>query len=442
MGIPRRDEPGQADELLQFCEEHRAAPALQAAWQVLIVDDEPEVHDVTRLALQELVFRDRRLAFYSAYSAAEACAMLEGDNEIALVLLDVVMESDNAGLDLVRDIRERLGNQTVRIILRTGQPGQAPERSVVLDYDINDYCSKTDLTAQRLVTSVVSALRAYLAIDGLDALNRTLEAEVAERTRELQAANDHLQASLTELRQGQQAGKRVQFKLLPKRLQDFADYRFSHKLKPSEAMSGDFLDYFELDSERVVFYVADVSGHGVASAFVTVYLKRFISTCLDSFQRERQGVIEDPARLLGELNAELMREGIGKYIALFYGVIDVRSHRMTCANAGAYPWPLLRCASRPAEYIELRSSPVGMFDFASYENHSFELAEDFRLFLCSDGILDLLAESSRNEKLQRLSDQLCTPDASVEQIIDALDLSSRAPPDDVTILKIERRNDG
>jgi signal transduction histidine kinase/HPt (histidine-containing phosphotransfer) domain-containing protein len=130
-------------------------------WKVLIVDDEPEVHTLTRLNLHNILFRGARLSFISAYSAAEAAEYLEGNSDIAVILLDVVMEEDSSGLKLVDDIRGIMENQRVRIILRTGQPGQAPEAEVVLKYDINDYRSKTDLTQERLVTSVIGALRNY-----------------------------------------------------------------------------------------------------------------------------------------------------------------------------------------------------------------------------------------------------------------------------------------
>ncbi|HTH44140.1 MAG TPA: DUF3369 domain-containing protein, partial [Oxalicibacterium sp.] len=145
-----------------FAPEKDAAYGDDAApWQILIVDDEEEVHQVTAVALIDLKFKGRPIEFLHAYSAAEARDVLQTAPDIAIVLLDVVMEEDDAGLKLVRHIRDQLHNRRVRIVLRTGQPGQAPERDVVMDYDINDYKSKTELTRQKLLTCVVSALRAY-----------------------------------------------------------------------------------------------------------------------------------------------------------------------------------------------------------------------------------------------------------------------------------------
>lgn len=136
-------------------------------WKVLLVDDEPAVHQISRLILAGLECDGRGIELLSAESAAQARELLAREGELALVLLDVVMESDDAGLVLVRHIREQRGDRLVQIVLRTGQPGVAPEREVVAHHEINGYWLKTDLTAQRLRTVVVAALRSYrLAQEG------------------------------------------------------------------------------------------------------------------------------------------------------------------------------------------------------------------------------------------------------------------------------------
>jgi diguanylate cyclase (GGDEF)-like protein/PAS domain S-box-containing protein len=134
-----------------------------APWKILIADDEPDVHHVTRLALHGFQFADRGLELFNAYSMAEAQVILRAQKDIAVALLDVVMEYDDAGLRLVQYIRNDLKNKFIRIILRTGQPGQAPERHVITHYDINDYKAKTELTAQKLFSAMVTALRSYRA---------------------------------------------------------------------------------------------------------------------------------------------------------------------------------------------------------------------------------------------------------------------------------------
>ncbi len=425
------------DETLMFAADAEVTDDQHPSWTVLIVDDEPEIHQITLMALRDFSFLQHKLQFISAYSAAEARDILSKNNGIALILLDVVMETDDAGLVLVRYIREQLQNQLVRIILRTGQPGQAPEHRIVLDYDINDYRAKTELTVQRLTTSVVSALRAYIAIEQLAQLNENLEQQVQARTEQLQASNQQLQQSLAELEAGEKAGKQVQFKMLPPANFHCAEYQFSHALYPSEFMSGDFVDYFWADDHKVVFYIADVSGHGVASAFVTVYLKRFISAKLERYQRGTCDHIIDPAAVLAELNKELLKDKVGKYIALFYAVLDTRSAEISYANAGAFPWPLLLQTQHQA-YLELKSTPVGMFDFASYNNQSSLMQENSSLVLFSDGILDVLPQEGTELKLEYLL-QASAKHQDIATLLQALAIDPNQPlPDDLTILKLTR----
>ncbi|MBU6199454.1 MAG: DUF3369 domain-containing protein [Xanthomonadaceae bacterium] len=154
---------------------HLAETPRQPPWKVLIVDDEPEVHAVTRLVLGNFRFADRPLQFLNASSAAQAETILREHPDVAVMLLDVVMETDRAGLDLVRIVRERHGNHFVRIVLRTGQPGQAPEQHVIANYDINDYKEKTELTAQKLATTMFAALRSYRDMRLIEASRRGLE---------------------------------------------------------------------------------------------------------------------------------------------------------------------------------------------------------------------------------------------------------------------------
>jgi CheY-like chemotaxis protein len=130
-------------------------------WKILIVDDEGDVHAVTKLVLADFVFRERGLAFLDAYNGYSACKLMEEHPDTAVILLDVVMESSDAGLQVIRHIREKLKNSRVRIILRTGQPGEAPEQNVIINYDINDYKCKTELTAQKLFSALITALRSY-----------------------------------------------------------------------------------------------------------------------------------------------------------------------------------------------------------------------------------------------------------------------------------------
>lgn len=141
-------------------------------WKILIVDDEQDIHLVTQMALKRFELDGRRLVFENAYDSEQAKEKLLADPEIALVFLDVVMETDDAGLRVARWIREELKNNLVRIVLRTGQPGQAPEEEVIKLYDINDYKQKTELDRTKLFTTVITALRAFRDLKKIEESHR------------------------------------------------------------------------------------------------------------------------------------------------------------------------------------------------------------------------------------------------------------------------------
>lgn len=159
-----KNEPSETAAIATEAEKARSdarGAQFDGPWQILIIDDDEDIHTVTKMVLRDFSFMDRGANFLSAYSAAQAEQTLRDTPDIALALLDVVMETDDAGLCLVKKIREEMGNTRLRIILRTGQPGQAPEQDVIVRYEINDYKTKAELTAQKLFSAVVSGLRSY-----------------------------------------------------------------------------------------------------------------------------------------------------------------------------------------------------------------------------------------------------------------------------------------
>ncbi|WP_367848144.1 EAL domain-containing protein [Rhodoferax sp. WC2427] len=169
------------EDLLEFID--GAVPATTASlrepWRILVVDDDPDVHESTAYGLRGLEIEGRSLQLLHANSAAEALGVLRRERDVAVVLLDVVMETDNAGLVTVVAIRNELGLAHVRIILRTGQPGQAPEIDTIRRYDINDYKTKSELTRTKLYTTLTAAIRSYDQLRRIDASRRGLEKIVA-----------------------------------------------------------------------------------------------------------------------------------------------------------------------------------------------------------------------------------------------------------------------
>src|SRR6476619_5375016 len=165
------------DDVLHLIDDSGAAPEDSSArtWKIAVIDDDAAVHEGTRFALSDYNLNGATLEILSAYSAAEGRTLMRAHPDIAAVLLDVIMETDVAGLDLVEFIRSELKNETVRIILRTGQPGQAPERRVIVQYDINDYKAKTELTADKLFTALTAALRSHQQLERMVETRRGLE---------------------------------------------------------------------------------------------------------------------------------------------------------------------------------------------------------------------------------------------------------------------------
>lgn len=170
-----------SDDFLLFADEDESNPSALSrsreslVWNILIVDDEKDVHSATTFALRNTIILGRPLAFLHAYSSQEAIDILSNNKNIGVILLDVVMETPNAGLDLIATIRTTLNNLDSRIILRTGQPNQAPELEIIRDYDINDYKLKSELTQNKLYVSLTSAVRSYQQIKVIESGNRGLD---------------------------------------------------------------------------------------------------------------------------------------------------------------------------------------------------------------------------------------------------------------------------
>ena len=165
---------------LKFSKAKKIQTQNDSFWKILIVDDEPVVHTMTKTVLSNFQLDGRKLKFLSAYNGQEAIEMVKANNDITLVLLDVVMETTDAGLIVTKRIREELNNNLIRIVLRTGQPGFAPEEEVIVKYRINDYKEKTELTSKKLFSTIVTAIRSYQDLKAIkenkEGLEKVIEA--------------------------------------------------------------------------------------------------------------------------------------------------------------------------------------------------------------------------------------------------------------------------
>ena len=184
-------------------------------WKVLVIDDEEGIHGITRMVFRGYEFEQRPIELISAMSGAQARELLVQHPDIALALLDVVMETDSEGLQLVEYIRNELDNHDIRIILRTGHPGYAPEAQVIVNYDINDYLSKAELSASRLLTSVVVGLRSYRDIRSarVQQLNSNESSFAGHQCPDHQVAVDQLQQQMAPILK--QSQRLQQFELNP-----------------------------------------------------------------------------------------------------------------------------------------------------------------------------------------------------------------------------------
>ena len=275
------------------------------------------------------------------------------------------------------------------------------------------------------------------------AINHALERarlrrENREHRERLEVVNEQLRQTLRRLQEDEVAARRIQFQLLPENNKQYRNYRFSRHLLTSQYLSGDFVDYFAIDGDHLGFYIADVSGHGVSSAFVTVMLKSYMGRYRELHRQNRDKGILNPAETLSRLNREIFGCRMDKYLTMFYGVIHWSSNQLRYSNGGQFPFPILFDGEQSG-YVGRKSLPVGLFDFASYQTGCLDLPRRFVLALISDGILETLPQATLRDKQAFLLEQIRDTDLDIENLIQALGLDQVGPlPDDVTLLLIKR----
>ncbi|MFO0599557.1 MAG: fused response regulator/phosphatase [Myxococcaceae bacterium] len=263
------------------------------------------------------------------------------------------------------------------------------------------------------------------------AVSKALEKAALIRENKLRAAQ--VEALYAELKDDLDAGRRLQQGLLPTPGARFGSFTLSRMLVPSIALSGDFLDAFSLGDDRWGFFLADVAGHGVPSALVTVMLRTLVQRKVaDGRARELS-----PARFLEALNSELLQQGHEKHVAFFYGVVDERANTLHCANAGCFPWPLL-VQGGAAQRIDLPGMPLGLMPTASWDERTLPLQPDARIVAFTDGVLEVLPEKAIDDKQARLA-ELTAAAPSLEALIDSLGVAaSKARLDDIAVLYLQR----
>lgn len=263
----------------------------------------------------------------------------------------------------------------------------------------------------------------------LNKLNKVLQRELEER-------NSKLRQGINELRADHKAGLQVQLKMLPDGKKTMQGLVFDHCVKPSLYLSGDFLDYFNLDETRTVFYFADVSGHGASSAFVTVLLKNLSMRLKRNFKRGSSDELSCPASFLKRINKELNDSDIGKHITVFVGLLDRATSEISYSIAGHFPLPILKEAGA-AEYLDGRGVALGLFPDPEFEVYSRKLSAGFSITVFSDGILEVIEGETLIDKEKLLLDVVCNEQRGIESLLSSLGLDDiEELPDDIAVLTV------
>ena len=254
---------------------------------------------------------------------------------------------------------------------------------------------------------------------------------------ELEEANRELRAGMAELSADHRAGRKVQMKMLPEHNMDMGGVVIDHLIKPSLFLSGDFLDYFKLTEDKVMVYVADVSGHGASSAFVTVLLKNLTSRLRRDLRRNFNDEIMHPELFLQRINSELLDTGLGKHVTIFMGIIDLSTRILSYIVGAHFPMPIIAFEDRPAEFLQGTGLPVGLFEEPEWQVYELALTSNFRLLMFSDGILEVIPAKSLDEKERTLLELVSGGRHTIASLSEALNLDEMTDiPDDIAIVSV------
>lgn len=383
---------------------------------VLIVDDDDAVRGVFRRVLER--------AGWSVLDAAdgETGLSLCRLHAPGLVLVDLRMPGMDGLEVLTRIVSE---HPETPVIMITGQ-GTMTDAVEALRGGAWDFVSKP-LPDNEILRH---AVRRGLERSALLRQNRSYGDS-------LRATNQRLSAALAELHSDEQGARQLQFQLLPEDNLRLGSFRCERRLFPSQLLSGDFLDYFALTERYTGFYLADVAGHGAASAFVTAILTTLVAKYRQALPLRGDETILHPQQLLKGLDADLQALSLPKHVTMFYAVVDQELGRLVYGNAGAFPFPFL---SNGEETVQLESSgrPLNLPGRAPFGAGEATFAKGGRLLLASDGVLELTPKRTHRESRDLLA-QLVLRARSLSDITGPLGLAENTPlSDDVALLFLHR----
>ncbi|MGR6874636.1 response regulator [Pseudomonas sp. HK3] len=385
--------------------------------RVLVIDDEAIVRESIVAYLEDSGFD-----VIEAENGHEGVACFNSQLP-DIVLCDLRMPNMD-GLSVLKQINKTHPNTPFIVVSGAGVMADVVQ---ALRLGASDYLIKPILDMEVLEHSIVRNLKQ----------RRLIEQNIAYRA-QLESNNRELATRLEELRLDQQAGREVQKRMLPENQAQMTGIEFNYHIIPSLYLSGDFVDYFPISSDKIVFYVADVSGHGASSAFITVLLKNLSNRLRRNLKRQSSDDLLSPHKVINRINKELVDAQLGKHVSLFWGMIDLPSMTLSYSVAGQFPMPILS-NEFGVHYLEGRSQPAGLFAAAQYETYEVELGQSFELVAVSDGILEVLPYTSLAEKEACLLEWVTQGQLTIENLESLLKLDTgNEIPDDITLLTLSR----
>ncbi|MDC0661810.1 PP2C family protein-serine/threonine phosphatase [Marinobacter sp. SS21] len=327
----------------------------------------------------------------------------------------------------IRELSAKLENADAFIpLIAYSRASEADQVIEALRAGAEDFLLKP-LADKLMVDDVLAKLFDRVRVNRLNQLYR----------QELEEANSDLRAGIAELRADQRAGRKVQLKMLPEHGQQLGNLAIDHMIKPSLYLSGDFLDYFRISRDQTLVYIADVSGHGASSAFVTVLLKNLTNRLQRNLRRGSSDDILYPDRFLERINSELLDTGLGKHVTVFVGIISEQEQTLKYAVGAHFPMPILSEVNGETMFLEGNGLPVGLFESPHWEVYEMKLQGPFQLFLFSDGILEVIKAKSLAKKEARLLELVSGGRHTIASLSDALNLDEITElPDDIAIVSV------
>lgn len=393
-----------------------------ASRKLLIIDDDALVRQSIMTYLTDSGFCVCSAA--DANAAVELLASLESSLP-DLIITDLRMPNGD-GLQLLQTLHERYAALPVIVISGAGVMNDVV---TALRLGARDYLIKPIVDLEVLIHSINKVLD-----------RQDLEEENQRYRVQLEDANRELKENLRVLERDQIAGRRVQRRLMPSGYTTEEGYVAAHTIIPSLFLSGDFVDYAHIKKRYLAFYLADVSGHGASSAFVTIWLKHLVSRMVreEGLFGDENSFARGADVMLRQINRELHETRLSHHLTLFVGVIDTVTHQMHYVVAGHLPMPIL-LTDGGAEYLTGRGKPVGIFKEVGWEVYERQLPEKFALVCFSDGVLETLPQTELQDKEAHLLNLIASSSGSLDSVCNTLVIKEiRDNPDDIAVLSISR----